>query len=156
MMRLQDQIVRQTQRALEEVLRAFEALPEDKRDWKPAEHSRSAMSQLQEIAVVPVFHEMLLQGSGLPDGFHRDLQARAAALTSFDECRSEAVRATAALCGAIASFPDERLDEEVTLPFGPGMTMTMADVLTQHHWNMVYHLGQINYIQTMLGDREMH
>lgn len=32
----------------------------------------------------------------------------------------------------------------------------MADVLFLHSWNLTYHLGQINQLQLMLGDREMH
>jgi hypothetical protein len=42
------------------------------------------------------------------------------------------------------------------MPFGGGVVMTMADILSLPSWNMVYHLGQINQIQLMLGDREMH
>ena len=57
---------------------------------------------------------------------------------------------------AISDFPEGKLDEEITLPFGGGMTMTMADLLGLPYWNTVYHLGQINQIQLMLGDREMH
>jgi len=36
------------------------------------------------------------------------------------------------------------------------MIMTMADVLMLQRWNLTYHLGQINQIQLMLGDAEMH
>jgi hypothetical protein len=36
------------------------------------------------------------------------------------------------------------------------MTVTIADVLGMHYWNLTYHLGQINQIQMMLGDRQMH
>jgi hypothetical protein len=34
--------------------------------------------------------------------------------------------------------------------------MTLAEVLGLPAWNMTYHLGQINQIQLVLGDREMH
>jgi hypothetical protein len=34
--------------------------------------------------------------------------------------------------------------------------MTFAEILSLHHWNMVYHLGQINQIQLILGDKVMH
>jgi hypothetical protein len=36
------------------------------------------------------------------------------------------------------------------------MTVSLADVCFLHYWNTVYHLGQVNYLQTLLGDREMH
>ena len=32
----------------------------------------------------------------------------------------------------------------------------MADILMLHYHNMTYHLGQINFIQLMYGDKEMH
>ena len=44
----------------------------------------------------------------------------------------------------------------MSLPFGGGMTVSMADVLMMHYWNATYHLGQINQIQLMLGDKAMH
>ena len=61
-----------------------------------------------------------------------------------------------ALCQAVMDLPDSRLDEEVWLPLGGGMNLTVAEVIGKHSWNLIYHLGQINQIQLMLGDRAMH
>ena len=66
-MRYQDHVVKQTQRALDDVLRAVEALPEDKRDWKPAETARSALNQLQEIAMSPRFFVPILLEGKMPE-----------------------------------------------------------------------------------------
>ena len=157
--RYQDQIVKQTQRALDSVLRAVEALPEDKRDWKPEETSRSALNQLQEIAMAPgMFVELIEEGS-VPEFDDHALQERERirqGIDTFEKCREASMEGTSRICQVISEFPDERLEDEVTLPFGGGMVMTMADVLGLHAWNLTYHLGQINYIQTMLGDLEMH
>lgn len=155
-MKIQDFIVRQTQKALGDFLRAVESLPEDKRDWSPVPDIRSAMSMVQEVAVVPSFHLRLVEGLSIPPELHGELQARASELVTFESGREAAMAATTELCQAILQFPSERLDDEVMLPFGPGMTFTMAEVLGLHHWNLVYHLGQVNYIQTALGDKEMH
>jgi len=155
-MRLQDYVVRQTQKALLDLISAVEALPDDRVEWSPAEGMRSALSMMQEVAVSPEFHNLLLQGGVLSQSFHSELVTKAAGLLTFDECRVEAQEATMRLCSVILSFPDDMLDDEVVLPFGPGVTMSMADVLGQHYWNMVYHLGQVNYIQTALGDHVMH
>ena len=35
---------------------------------------------------------------------------------------------------------------------GPRRRATTADLLFLAYWNLVYHTGQINYLQTMLGD----
>lgn len=158
-MRTQELIVRQTQRALEDTLRAAAALPADRLDWQPAPTSRSALNQLQEIAVSAEWFLPLLEGGQLPafdDHARREAARLKASLDTLDACRVYARDSTARLCHAIAHFPDERLDDEISLPFGGGMMMTMADVLGLHAWNLTYHLGQINYIQTLLGDREMH
>ena len=60
------------------------------------------------------------------------------------------------LCHAVAAIPDAALEREITLPFGGGTVMTLADALGLPAWNMTYHLGQINLIGLMLGDRRMH
>ena len=155
-MRLQEQIVRQTQRALGDVLRAIEALPADKQDWSPGPPARSALAQLQEIAVAPGLHKLLVLGEELSPQFHMSIQAEARKLTTVAAAKEAAQKSTADLCDLILSFPDDQLDKEVTLPFGPGMVFTLADILGLDYWNMTYHLGQINYIQTLLGDTQMH
>jgi hypothetical protein len=35
-------------------------------------------------------------------------------------------------------------------------TYPLVECFNHPYWNMVYHLGQINYIQTLLGDKENH
>jgi hypothetical protein len=36
------------------------------------------------------------------------------------------------------------------------MTWKVADVILSPYWQLVYHTGQVNYIQTLYGDRELH
>ena len=156
-MRVQDLIVRQTQRVLDDVIRSIEALPEEKRDWKPEESARSAMDQLREIAWTPTFYMTLLQPEqGGWGADHDAIKSQAQQAMSLEDGADMARRATGELCNFISAFPDDRLDEDVNLPFGGGMVLTMAEVLGIHYWNLVYHHGQISYIQTLLGDREMH
>ena len=61
---------------------------------------------------------------------------------------------TAKLLTMIREMPDDKLAEKIDLPWG--VTWTLAEVANMHDWNLVYHVGQINYIQTLLGDFEMH
>jgi uncharacterized damage-inducible protein DinB len=157
-MRLQDQIVRQTQRAVDDFLRAIAAIPVDHLEWAP-EGGRHALSQLQEVAMVPDFYLIVLRTGSVPvfdDHAKERVETLRASLSTIDECREGLMRMTSELCQAIRDFPDQRLEEEVVLPFNGGMRVTMGDVLGLHYWNTVYHLGQINYLQTLLGDREMH
>lgn len=158
-MRYQDVLVRGTQKALDDVCRAAMAVPEEKRDWIPMGEARSVLSQMQEIATQATFFLPLFREGKLPDF---DDHARREAIRlrrSFDtveKCVEAARTGTADLCAAISAFPDGELEREIVLPFGGGTSAVMADVLALPSWNMVYHLGQINQLQLMLGDREMH
>ncbi|HWA84470.1 MAG TPA: DinB family protein [Fimbriimonadaceae bacterium] len=157
-MRYQDQVVRLTQKALDDICRAATAIPADKLDWAPAGNARSALNQMQEIATSATWFLPLVE-SGVVPVFDKEMADNHTrfrkTLARLDECVVEARQSTGQLCQAIISFADEELEHEVTLPFGAGKT-TMADVLQMHYWNMVYHLGQINQIQLMLGDSAMH
>jgi uncharacterized damage-inducible protein DinB len=133
-------------------------MPADKLDWKPEETSRSALSQLQEIAMAPPFFlRVIRDGSDFKFDDHAQAQMEEMKkkFSDLDSCRSAAMSGTGELCQAISEFPDDRLDEEVTLPFAGGMVMSMADFLGLHQWNMVYHYGQVCYLQTMLGMMDM-
>lgn len=120
---------------------------------------RTVLSQMQEVATAGNWFLPIIRDRKPPE-FDEHARKEAVRLRqSFDtieKCVEAARDSTSDLCQALAAFPDEALEDEMRLPFGGGVVMTMADVLSMHHWNMVYHLGQINQIQLMLGDREMH
>jgi len=158
-MRYQDQIVRTTQRGLEDIVRAAQAVPEDKIEWSPTGDARSTLSQMQEIAVSGAWFIPLVRDLKVPDfDAHAIEESKRLRLANdtLAKCIASARENTSALCAVIEAVPDENLEHEMTLPFGGGMTLTIADVLAMHWWNMVYHLGQINQIQLMLGDKQMH
>lgn len=158
-MRYQDEIVRITQKALDDVSRAALAIPKDKQDWVPMGEARSVLNQMQEVAVAGNWFLDIIQDLRVTREPERDIDemmVRARAIESVEDCVEMARKTTAELCRAISTFPPEALDLEVTLPFGSGQTASMADMLYMHAWNLTYHLGQINQIQLMLGDREMH
>lgn len=158
-MRYQDQLVRQTQRALDDVCRAALAVPTEKAEWVPMGEARSVLSQMREVASGGAWFLPIVRERKAPDFTEHARQEAVRLRQSYDtveKCVEAARESTAELCRAIAAFPDEALEGEIRLPFGGGTTVTMADLLGMHAWNMTYHLGQINLIQLMLGDREMH
>lgn len=158
-MRYQDQLVKMTQKAADDLCRAAAAVPPDRIDWSAGGVARSALNQMQEIATSAAFFLPVFQDRQVPK-FDEHAQTEAVrirqGLDTLEKCIAETRRSMAMLGGAIAAFPDAALDEEITLPFGGGMTMTMADVLALPYWNLIYHLGQINQIQLILGDPVMH
>jgi hypothetical protein len=158
-MRYHDEVVRMTQKALDDICRAALALPPDKSDWVPMGDARSVLNQMQEVAVSASWFGRIIRDLQVPRSKDQGIDEtmnRARELATLEECVNNARETTSDLCRAISTFPDEALDLEVTLPFGGGQTVSMADVLYLHAWNLIYHLGQINQIQLMLGDREMH
>lgn len=154
-MTYQDQMVKLTQRAVMDLIDAVEALPPSHRDWQPSPGSRSALNQLREIAMGPRYLNPLLSdfrsdsfalhGPGGITGGEEEME-------TLDQIRNEALNGLAAFCQHVAHVPDEKLDEEVILPFAGGTTMTLADVLALHYWNATYHLGQVNYIASLIAN----
>lgn len=158
-MRYQDHIVRTTQKALEDVVRAALALPADKAEWVPMGAARSALSQMQEIATTASFFLPLILDGEMPmfDEHARNEAVRIRQSNdSIEKCVQAARHSISELCQAISHFPSDQLEEEISLPFGGGTTMTKAELLGLPTWNMIYHLGQINQLQLMLGDTVMH
>ncbi|MFQ3586931.1 MAG: hypothetical protein SNJ74_00400 [Fimbriimonadaceae bacterium] len=158
-MRYQDAVVKATYRALEDVSRAALAVPEDKRDWSVGGEARSVLSQMREIALSAGWFLPIVRDRRLPEfSAHAEREGERIADTfdSVEKCIEAARESTAELCREISAVRDEDLETEMQLPFGGGMVLTLAEIIELHRWNMVYHLGQINYIQLILGDREMH
>lgn len=54
---------------------------------------------------------------------------------------------------ALSQVTQERLDAPVDTPFGAIPLGRLAEIVPRH---IMYHSGQLNYIQTWLGDEEFH
>ena len=57
------------------------------------------------------------------------------------------------LATAIESVPDGDMSGAIETPWGP---YPLPQCCLHAYWNMVYHEGQINYVQTLYGDFEEH
>jgi len=158
-MRFQDHLVKQIQKAVSDISRAATAVPADSADLTLGGVTRSTLNLMQEVATqaewfLPTFRERM--APEFDEHAAREAVRIRQSFDTIEKCVSELRRSTNELCQEISRFPDEALDDEISLPFGGGMVMTMADVLGLPYWNMVYHLGQINMIQLHLGDKQMH
>ncbi|MHB8634995.1 MAG: DinB family protein [Fimbriimonadaceae bacterium] len=162
-MTYQDQMVKMTQRAVDDICRAALALPPGAVEWTPGGEARSALDQMREVAqsaawLLPLVNDQ--NASEFAKHPHNEPGHRSmpesAGLETVGACAEAARKTTTELCQAIAAVADAKLECEVRLPFGGGLVMTFADLLGMHHWNLVYHLGQINQIALAHGDKEMH
>lgn len=153
MSEIQSAAARMSRAAAETLAANLEAVPAEKQDWRPLDAGRSALSQVQECAVINAFFAAILRTRAVPE---MEYEARTAALGTAEKALA-ALRASGAELGeVIEAFPTEDLGGTIVLPFGPGMTMTYGQVMFAAYWNMTYHEGQIAYIQTLYGDTAMH
>ena len=135
---------------LENLWRTVKATPEDKMEWAPAPDARTARALLEEIVMTTGFSTGLIVTGAM--GPMDDAPADSPKKT-LAQLEAEHRAASIELLKTIKEFPDARLQETVDLPWG---TMTMLQIIWYPYWNLMYHWGQIAYIQTMYGDKDMH
>ena len=143
---------RRSQKAADDLTAAANATRADRLDWKPLDRGRTVLDQLAECAMANLKWANILRACA-----YSRLPAEAAAgfteLTTREQVLEKLRETTAALVEAILAVPDELLGTEIETPWGP---YSLSDCCLHAYWNMVYHEGQINSIQTLYGDFEEH
>ena len=132
-----------------------EKVPAEKLEWSPLNEGRTVLSLVQECALCPTWTVGVLKTKKYEDDPNQSMeQYEAAAKAITDVASGEAAFAknVAALKEAIDAFPEADMSEEITIPWG---TFRFVDLMFVPAWNCHYHVGQINYIQTLYGDKEM-
>jgi uncharacterized damage-inducible protein DinB len=157
-MKTQEQIIQSTHRGMDIIFRTVRAMPEDKLDWKPMDAGRSALDQLQECSWSPNFYRMVLEQKTFPEldeNFFDEASKQRKQWTTIDLCEEHCKENTEKLCSVIRSLSDEDLSTTIHIPTR-GIDLSLADIALSHFAHMQYHTGQINYIQTLYGDADMH
>ncbi|MBV9852843.1 MAG: DinB family protein [Armatimonadetes bacterium] len=156
---LQQQAVHLTQEALAALFRTARHVPVDKYHWSPMGEARAAQNQVAECALTPMVYLSLLDGHPMDfsdPAVRRHGEQMMSALDTVDAAEAAAQEQYARLYTRIESLSDADLTRTVRLPFGGGRDVPIADIIFFAYQNIVYHTGQINYLQLMLGDKEMH
>jgi uncharacterized damage-inducible protein DinB len=125
----------------------LEFIPEDKLTWKPAPTANSALEVVSHIVAVLRVGEKLAQTGIWEMPQFQPLESREAAKEQL-ESSAEAYAA------ALTQIDPAILGQVVKV--GPGFEMPMARAATLGAVDALHHHGQIAYIQTLLGDTEMH
>ena len=132
-------------------------MPEDKLDWA-REGGRSILSICRELAWTPTW---CLSAFGMiPDDwpkyeredYHREQQA----WTSVEDCEAYFDKTFTVLDGFFRGMSDDDLTNTKWLPLNGGRDHTWLEMTDYPRWNCTYHTGQIAYIQTLYGDKEIH
>ena len=147
---LQAHLAETTRKTAEELTAAFLKLPEDKRVWSPHDKARSALDQMAECAVLNGYTAALIlshkwEGSSMDAFFQAqdELEAK-----GWEACNALLVANTSEVIAAISAAPDDTLSLDIPMPWG---SQKMTEILAYPSWNMTYHLGQINYIGSLLA-----
>jgi len=143
---VQEYVARVTEKKTEDLLAAAHAVAEDKHGWKPLGRGRTIIDLIAECAITNRMSINLLHERVWDEAGREERRQAHAALDTLDKAGASLRDNTRALADAIRAIPDDQLALEVTLP---GETSTVAEDMLHPYWNMVYHEGQINYIQTL-------
>jgi len=157
-MDIKENIINASKNAFENVLTAAKAMPEDKLTWSPLGEGRTAIHILAECAQCPNWGIGLLKTRKFEWDEARMEESRKEleSLTSIQACEELGWKNAEAFFAAIREFPESDMEDTVRLPFRGGMDMSFVRIMGLMVWNCNYHEGQLNYIQTLYGDKEMH
>jgi uncharacterized damage-inducible protein DinB len=142
-----------TRETAEVLITLLEATPADRFLWSPLEKGRTIHHQLVECCLANRKWTAILQTRTYANFPQEEAEAEYA--RGYDPAiLATRLRATAAdLAQAILSVPDADLSLQIETAWGP---YSLARSCMHACWNMMYHEGQINYIQTLYGDQEEH
>ena len=158
-MRLQDQIIEETRRAADEAFRYATSTPADKLTWKPLDVGRSVLDQAQEMAKCPDWAYELVSGEEASEPSEESMAAYKAEISAWDtveKCKAALDEKLERLFTLYREMPDARLLETKWLPYGGGKDFSMEEMMDYPRWNFNYHTGQIAYIQTLFGDKNIY
>ena len=131
--------------------RNAKAMPADKIEWKPSPDSRTARTLMEEIVMTTGYSAKLISTMQVPtDSPSMDPSEDK---KSIEDMEAEHRASAEDYLKAAKEFPEDKLKDTIELPWGK---MTFLEVINYPYWNLMYHYGQIAYIQMMYGDKEMH
>lgn len=146
-------------RAKKQIARAFASTPDDRINWSPSPTARTPVNLVVHAAgAIKNIHDFL---DGRPfevtdpheaDAFFRADEAR---ITSREEAVAFLEESSDRYVAWLDALTPDRLSSPVTLPFGMGEA-PLAVGLSFAPAHTLTHAAQIEYIQTIYGDRDWH
>jgi len=139
-----------TEKAATDLAEAYLRIPEDKRNWKPEGKARSPIDIIAECVILNGYSVDLILSRKWSDNNFANYTTEKASIEALDwEHLSTLLQTnTSRVISAIEGASTDTLEDIIEMPWG---SRTFAEFLAYPYWNMSYHLGQINYIASMLG-----
>jgi hypothetical protein len=130
----------------------LKALSEEARSQSPGGVARSPYDFTYEVAVV--FDRMAKRIKGLPvDPPSGDWMKAPAEFTNLENAVSHLHNSGTAFAELLDSLADDEFDREIAMGANP---WTLFDIASMSVFHVNYHDGQLCYLQSILGDGEMH
>jgi len=147
-MTLQEAAARFTEKSGAEMLLTLARTPDDKLEWKAEPTARTAMDFVRECAVHCDEWAQLLELFEWPHEF----RTRVGSILTREEAVLEMNASVARLAEAIRAVPDGKLDQMLKVPWEEAPIGCWVTYAAGHNQ---YHIGQMNFIQTLYGDMGM-
>jgi uncharacterized damage-inducible protein DinB len=134
-------------------LKDLAALSDEQLMNSPGGVSRAPVDFTYEVAVVNRMFIKRVQGNGepmqTPEGWVTapdNMKSREAIVAEYDSSMAD-------LIAAVEAVPDDQLLTTFETPRGPSCPLNAAQFMVVHN---MYHCGQLNYLQAIHGDNDMH
>jgi hypothetical protein len=118
----------------------------DKVAWSPQDGAKSALDIVNHVSWFVVGMTGYLNDGAWSDPAFQPATDLAGAQSLVED-------SAAAYAAALRNLPPQRLGDTAELPFG---SFPMARAVSMPVVDLIHHHGQIAYLQTLLGDQEMH
>ena len=148
---LQTYLARATAEAVDELIAALDRLPADKIQWSPQGTARTALNLVAEVALMNRDTPVLLQTRAWRADYSFDAFFGEMAALAQDRDKALALlrESTASPRRHPRCRPRRRPGNHSRHALGA--YESVADIAAYPFWNMKYHLGQINYLASLLG-----
>lgn len=135
----------------EQLLRDLQHTPDDRLDWAPMGKAKTPKQILVECAGAYRWLGAKIRGDDNADDqwgevFAMDPPGREETAKLLQDCWAE-------LAAVLDALDESELSKSRQAFWGE---TTVAELLHFCEWHNTYHSGQLNYIQTLLGDTDMH
>jgi hypothetical protein len=132
----------------------LKALDEKTYNICPGGRARTVADITAEVVGYNKMVAAILRGEQPQQPTDEQRAAFVASMTTTDVCVNAILSSGSELADAIAGSTMEGLSEKITMPWGEEMTKyAMAQLVSNH---ILYHDAQLNYIQSLNGDDQMH
>jgi hypothetical protein len=140
------------------LLKTFNAVPDDKLTWKPLDNGRHALDLFGEAAQTCAMVAEVARSRGETKPSYETFKRMAGERVDWDKATalSQLETNSTALFAAVEELSEEELAAPVTMPIGGGMTQPLGNWVMMAYRTLVSRFAQINYIQTLYGDFDMH